>query len=191
MLEKAMIEKLLLALIPAVFAFIPALLSWLSNRASARGRAGRLAQLSNELKFLEQWANLARADVREGKSPGPAMSSLQPDLDRILTEYRAHRKQEMLGEERPEHVPALRKALLLFRPLSGKGWMLHSAFYFLAVFAFSMIASEIISPDPAEGSLTDLVIGVIVIFVPILFFIARAALRLRDRQLKELDGNAG
>ena len=191
MLEKAMIEKLLLALIPAVFAFIPALLSWLSNRASARGRAGRLALLSNELKFLEQWANLARTDSREGQPPGAATSSLQPDLDRILAEYRAHRKQDMLGEERPEHVPALRKGLLLFRPLSGKGWMLHSAFYFLVVFAFSMIASEIITPDPEEGSLVDLVIGIIVIFVPILFFIARAALRLRDRQLKELERNAG
>jgi hypothetical protein len=183
-------EKVLLALIPAIFAFFPALLNWLSNRASARGRAGSLALLSNELKFLEQWANLARADPPEGQTRGSAPSSLQPDLDRILAEYRApHKEQET--REQPEHVPMLRKGLLLFRPLSGKGWILHSSFYFLMIFAFSMIASEIAYPDPAEGTLMDLVLGIMIIFLPILFFIVRAALRLRDQELKERHQGAG
>ncbi len=186
MFDKAVLEKVLLALIPAIFAFVPAILNWLSNRALARGRAGRVALLSNELKFLEQWATLSRA---QPTAPGTvaAPPSLEPDLERILNEYRDIKEREAAAADRPEQVSAWRRALLLFRPLSFKGWLLHTAFHFLAIFALSMIASEALAPVPtdegAQSDLVSLVIGVAILFLPPLWLLRRSALRLRDAQM--------
>lgn len=185
MFDKAVLEKVLLALIPAIFAFVPAILNWLSNRALARGRAGRVALLSNELKFLEQWATLSRA---QPTVPGAtAAASLEPDLERILNEYRDIKEREAAAADRPEHVSAWRRALLLFRPLSFKGWLLHTAFYFLTIFALSMIASEALAPvatdEGAQSDLMSLLIGVAILFLPPLWLLRRSALRLRDAQM--------
>lgn len=183
MFDQAVLEKVLLALIPAIFAFVPAILNWLSNRALARGRAGRVALLSNELKFLEQWAALSRTQPTAAEASAPT-PSLGPDLERILSEYRAIREREAAAADRPEQVSAWRRALLLFRPLSFKGWLLHTAFYFLTIFALSMIASEAIAPpvEGAESTLIHLLIGVAVLFVAPLWLLRRSALRLRDAQ---------
>jgi hypothetical protein len=181
------LTKIGLATIPAVFAFIPAILNWLSSRAMAKGRIGRINQLSCELKFLEQWAAMARdPDVGQGEKVASLSHRVQPELDQILTEYLALRELEIKHrDKRNQYIPPIRKALLLFHPSTHKGWMLQVTFYFLTIFALVLVAQEQWGTPDKERDVPSLVLGLVVIFGPILFFVARAAVRLQNQQEKE------
>lgn len=181
--------KLLPALVAGLFAFVPAILNWMSNQASARGRNGRVNLLAAELKLLEQWLNLSRSaqpPARGGLAGEPvpmvpAVPSVQPDLDLILAEYRSLRAQAALAQHRPDEVSPIARQLLLFRPLSFGGWMLTTAFWFLVIFVLGMAAAEAGAP---EGELGFLVLGSLILFGPPLFLIRRKALKMRDAQVK-------
>jgi hypothetical protein len=178
--------KLLPALVAGLFAFVPAILNWMSNQASARVRNGRVTLLAAELKLLEQWLNLSRSaqpSSRGGEAgePSTAAPSLQPDLDNILAEYRSLRAQAALAQHRPDEVSPVARQLLLFRPLSFGGWMLTTVFWFLVIFVLGMVISEARAP---EGELGVLILGSLVLFGPPLYLIRRKALRMRDAQVK-------
>jgi len=184
-----MVEKLLVAVVAGLFGLLPVLLQWLSARGAAKSRNTRITLLSEELQFLERWVNLSRVGLGEGQTqPGGTLSqAVQADLAQILAEYRSLREQELKSHARPESVSFGRRALLLFRPSTGRGWLIHTTFYFLTIFALAIIVSDYQSPtfDPetGENEFKYLLIGLFVIFGPILFLLRRAALRLREQEL--------
>jgi hypothetical protein len=178
--------KVLPALVAGLFAFVPAILNWMSNQASARGRNGRVSLLAAELKLLEQWLNLARSAAPPASGgaagePVPMATSVQADLDLILAEYRSLRAQAALAQHRPDEVSPIARQLLLFRPLSFGGWMLTTAFWFLVIFVLGMAASEASAP---QGELGFLLLGSLILFGPPLYLIRRKALKMRDAQVK-------
>src|SRR4051812_12408379 len=125
-----LIDKLLVAAVAGLFGFLPVLLQWLSARAAAKSRTSRITLLSEELKFLEQWVNLSNVRSPEEQTPErPRVpEAIQVELANILSEYRSLREQELKGQARPENVSFLRRALLLFRPSTRIGWLIHSTF---------------------------------------------------------------
>lgn len=189
-----MVEKLLVAVVVGLFGLFPVLFQWLSARGAARSRNSRIALLSDELKFLEQWVNLSRVglDERQAQQGGTPSQAVQTDLAHILVEYRSLKEQELKGQARPENVSFVRQALLLFRPSTGRGWLIHTIFYFLTIFAIATIVSDYQSPtfDPetGENEFKFLLLGILVILGPILFLLRRAAIRLREQDLKQRPG---
>ena len=184
-----LIDKLLVAAVAGLFGFLPVLLQWMSARAAAKSRASRITLLSEELKFLEQWVNLSNVGSHEEQSRErpPVPEAIQIDLANILSEYRSLREQELKGQARPQNVSFVRRALLLFRPSTRLGWLIHSTFYFLTLFGIAVIVSNYnsptVDPEPGHSGFKSMLLGMLIIFGPVLFLLQRAALRLRKQEL--------
>ena len=84
----------------------------------------------------------------------------------------------------------MRRMLLLFTPVSAKGWSYHTLFYVLVLFSIAMIVTDFQAPtyDPVTGESEFglLVIGVVVLFGPPVFLFMRLANRDRARHIEEL-----
>jgi hypothetical protein len=187
--EQLMLEKLIVPIVAGLFGFIPVLIQWLSARGQARSRSTHISRLSSELAFLEQWIKLSRTgSAQERKAEdGPVPEAVQAELASILAEYKSLREKALEIHKRPTEVGFVRRALLLFRPLDGTGWFIHTTFYVLIAFAIAMILSDLQSPtfDPktGENQFMYLLIGLLTIFVPLLVILQRAAIRRRSRGL--------
>lgn len=189
-----MFEKLFVPVVVGLFGLLPAVLQWISDRGRTRSRNHQVSRLSTELEFLERWANLSRVGLDDEKTQKTATAPLtvQQDLERILAEYRSIKESELEDQVGSAQVSFGRRALLLFRPSTGKGWLTHTAFYFLIIFAIAMIVSDLQSPtfDPetGENEFKYLLIGVVVIFGPLLFLLQHAGVRRRKRELEQRPG---
>jgi hypothetical protein len=177
------LEKILLAMIAGLFGLLPALMQFLSQRASARSHNNHIARLMSELEFLERVSSLSKG----AESP---RLDVNQDAARILGEYRALREGEAKAKaaQGPVKVSFVRRLLLLFTPPTATGWVLHTVFYVLLIFIGAMLISDYQNPtyDPTTGEneFIYLVIGIVVIFGPILFFLRRAAVRQLDRHAR-------
>jgi hypothetical protein len=180
--------KLLPALATGLLAFIPAILSWMSNQSAARGRNGRVTQLAAELKLLEQWLSVSRSvrPAADGAPGDPAANaaSVQAELDAILAEYRSLRVQAEVRQNQPDELSPWSRRALLFRPLSFGGWMWSIFFWYLLVTLFFVLSSTAADATMEVADRAGTIVVEIVMMGAALYFIRRAALRLRDAQVE-------
>ena len=190
--DRIMLEKLIVGVFVGLVALIPALLQFISDRGKTRSRNHQVSRLSTELEFLERCANLSRLDKEQAQQAGMPPLAVEQDLARILAEYRSLKEDELQDQRGPAQVSFGRRALLLFRPSTGRGWLIHTTFYFLMIFMITALAIDLQSPtfDPetGENEFKYLLIGFLIMFGPPLFFLRRAAVRLRERELEERPG---
>jgi hypothetical protein len=168
-------------MIAGLFGLLPAIMQFLAQRATARSHNNHIARLMSELEFLERVSSLSKSGER-------AQLDVNPDAARILSEYRALREGEAKAAQKPVKVSFVRRLLLLFTPPTATGWVLHTAFYVLLIFIGAMLVSDYqnptYDPDTGENEFIYLVVGVVIIFGPILFFLRRAAVRQLDRHAR-------
>ncbi len=186
-----MIENLTIAIVAGMFGFLPALLQWISDRNKTRSINHRITKLSTELNFIEQWAKLSGSVSGSSESGASSASSgkVQQLLDSILNEYASIRTAKLEERTKPAEVSVIRRMLLLFRPSSGGGWMIHTIFYFLVFFIVAIIISGIqepmINPETGENELLFLLLGIAILFGPLLIFLQRMAMRVRKKELEK------
>lgn len=177
-------EAVLAAIVTGLIGLVPLVVQAVSGRANRKSHGHRLAHLSAEVEFLEKWTRLRQAQppvdgAQRVESPGAAMAQ----LDRIFDQYQelGSSKDEQ-AKVRIQHVGFLRRNLLLFLPLSSKGWFYHSVYYVTVLFILTLIGSEIINP---EGALDDLLLGIVIIFGLPLFLLAFLANRDRKKRIAQ------
>ena len=176
--------KLLPALATGLLAFIPAILSWMSNQATARGRSGRVNQLAAELKLLEQWLAVSRSVRPAGSAEPPETVDVHSELDGILAEYRAMRAQAAVHRQSPDQLSPWSRRLMIFVPLSIAGWLWSIAFWYIVLILGFAVSSTFADATQSIGDrVGTAVVELALIGIP-LFFIRRAALRLRDAQIE-------
>lgn len=190
-----MLERLLVAVVAGLFGMVPVLVKWLVDRGAARGRHNRIQRLSTELDFLERWIKLSGEGQNQGDlQVAPPSQAVQADLTSILEEYRFLKEQELTEHVSPAKVSFARQAMLMFRPFTGRAWLIHTVFYFLIIFAVAMIVADLqaptYDPDTGENEFKYLLIGILVILGPPLVLLQRAAVRLRMRELHERSDSA-
>ena len=123
--------NIVVALLAGVFGLLPVLLQWLSERSKSRVRDRQVTRLQSELDFLEHWANLSQAGAPEGASASP---DIQPQLDRLLTQYDDLKHKELHPEERSLEVGLVRRMFLAYAPSGPLAWGVHTIFYVLIIF---------------------------------------------------------
>jgi hypothetical protein len=173
-------EGVVIAIITGLAGLIPLIVQALSNRAQRKSHGHRLASLAAELEFLEKWTSLLKEyqPDRLIQQADPTGTAVVSDLENILGQFQSLRAVKETHKEKPiPEVPLLRRVLLLFLPVSVKGWIYHSIFYVLLLFCGSLIISELWNPaiDSEAGTFTDLAIGLAIIFgLPLILLSHRA-----------------
>ncbi|MEH6444498.1 MAG: hypothetical protein V7784_11425 [Oceanospirillaceae bacterium] len=178
-----MLEKVVIAAVAGLFGLMPLALQWLSARRKTKSYEHKLSALSCELDFLVKLMNLSSQELENDSSQASSEMTLSIRLEaqRIFADYRSLQQTETKAKSVHTVVPLFRRCFLLFQPTSTKVWLIHSSFYVLMIFAISMVISEYQSPtfDPetGENNFTNLLIGTIVIFGPIIIYLQRVAMR--------------
>ena len=187
-----MIENIVVALVGGLFGVLPAAIQMLSNRAKRGSTAQKLASLSNDLNFLEQWARLSKEYGSDplGTHRDSINERVRSDLDNLLIRYQALKEREASQQLREiVEISFFRRVFLLFVPVSGSGWLYHTLFYVLIFFSISMIVTgwqePIINPETGENDFTNLLIGMAVILLPIAVFLVSKANKVRNCVLQE------
>jgi|GEM_PF-3130604 len=186
-----MIEKMLVSMVAGLLGLVPAILQWFTERGKAKNRHNQLVKLSNELEFIEKWIKIKNDCTGDDTKENAALLiNVQNDMVRILDDYRLIKQKESQARIEGAKIPAFRRMFLLFTPLSPKGWLIHSAFYVLIIFAVSIIISDFQHPtyDPETGAneFTDLLIGLVILFCPIFIFLQWVGVRDWNEEMAEL-----
>lgn len=176
-----MIEQLLIATIAGLFGLVPALIQWLVRRSQARSRDARVQRLKAELELLEKCLLLSRETSDAGLKV-LSEQSLQEGIERVVAEYREWGHPRAPAEpEKPGRILWLRRWFLLYRPRSLAGWIIHSLYYFLWLFVLTMVAFSVGAEDL---HLPTLVLGLLMIFGPMILALQLLGLRRRKADLK-------
>jgi hypothetical protein len=186
--DGALKTGILIAIIGGLMGLVPLVVQVISNRSQRKSHGHRLANLAAELEFLEKWTHLRKEHQADGvmtqsDSSGAGVVS---DLERILTQFQSLKLRKEEHEKKPIHdVSFLRRAFLLFLPVSAKGWLYHTAYYVLAFMTWWMIWVSIFDVLFSWPNLdSDLILGttifVLILSVPTTIFWRKAN---RDRKL--------
>lgn len=184
-------EQVFIALITGLLGLIPILIKWYSDRNHERSKQHYLTKLSNELEFLKQWSGLHRSGSEDPETKLAESRVLQPDLDRILEDYRALKNEKPAEPAVEIEVPLMRRAFLLFLPTTWKSWIYHTIFYILLFFTTGFVLIGL-SEETLRADWEYFVFVVIVFGTPLILF-QRAAARIRKQEVdlaKEARANA-
>jgi len=193
--EADWIQKIVSAGIPALvaglFGLLPILIQRISERSKAKSKQHKISKLANELEFLKQWVNLYLEGIGKPEEQTEKSSQvLQPDLDRILTEYRSLKEEEDKEAQKvleaSAEVSLARRVLLLYRPISGMAWVVHTIFYILVLFVTALLVTggiDVTQDVLKPSGFMMLVLGAVIIFGPLLVVLQRVAVRLREKKL--------
>jgi len=186
-----MIEKIFIAMIAGLFGLIPVILQWLSGRRKTRSYEHKLSTLSKELELLEKLISVCNLGTENDDYQGSndAVKRYKEEAERIFVEYKSLQENDLEQKPAPFEISFIRRAFLLFLPVTTMGWLLHTLFYFLMTFMLVMILPEwespTIDPETGENQFTSLLIGLAVIFGPIFIILQRSAIRLRKKASEE------
>ena len=177
-----MLEKVLIATLAGLFGVLPAIIQWISGRNKIKSYEHKIQKLSNELEFLDK---VRKFDEENGE----LTSQAHLEAERIFQQYRELQTNDTEEKIQDTRISFVRRAFLLFKPLSFKASIVHTIFYVLFFFISSMIISEYgtqeIDPVTGRNSFNMFMIGISVMFGPVFFLLQRIALRAREYDLKK------
>lgn len=178
------------ALIGGLVALVPVLFQIISNRARRKSSEYKLSSLASELEFLEKWSALydRHQQVDEAARSASTAANVASKLEDVYSRYlliTLHGHKEIPTPA--TNLSFLRRAFLLFKPTSAKGWLYHTIFYYFAIFMPWVGVETLINVIKygATQDDTDLLVGLAVFFVA-LIFVSLAANRDRLKNLEEL-----
>ena len=176
-----MLEKILIAMVAGLFGVLPAIFQWYSGRNKAKTYEHTILKLSNELEFLDK--------VKKFDSNDPLLvSDVEDEVKSIYQQYKSLQENKAVEKIKDTKIFILRRAFLLFKPFSFKGWFIHTTFYVIMIFALSMLLSEyqdpVIKPETGESRFESVLFGSVFIFGPILLLLQRIAIKIRNYDIK-------
>ncbi|WNO08128.1 hypothetical protein [Teredinibacter sp. KSP-S5-2] len=176
-----MVEKILMALIAGLFGLLPIIIQMLNERSRRRSATFRLDRLIKEIEFLEAYGRVTES-YGEAQNPG----LMSADLLSVREEYKQIRF-DLEKSTAKSSISWWQRLFLLFRPLSTKGWVVHTAFYFLVIFCAAMMVGDLLHPtqnlQTGESEFIYLVIGISILFGPLFFWLQKTAIGIRKKDL--------
>ena len=185
-----MSTELAVALVAGLFSLIPLMVQIATTRAQHRDRMTRLTQLRTELELLERLRTLQGEISVTDESANPQTDLvIRNSLSKVLAQYNSLSEITPSGvvggkPPPPQQLSFLRRAFLLYNPHTTSGWVLHTLFYFFALFFIAWL------PHSPSDFKPTLLVGWAITAIPlgiVLLVLRRLARRNATRNAAQLE----